>query len=82
MAGVASRGVRCLRERVRTRTTGGSWLVDHGCGAHSETLVSVEASRVPATPVIDEIGYDLVDASSVDPRPKTDDDSAAELGHS
>ena len=56
--------------------------VDHGCGAHSETLVSVDASRVPATPVIDEIGYDLVDASSVDTSVDIDDDAAAELGHS
>jgi Protein of unknown function (DUF3027) len=56
--------------------------VDHGCGAHSETLVSVDASRVPATPIVDELGYDLVDGSSVDAGVEGEDDSAAELGHS
>jgi hypothetical protein len=56
--------------------------VDHGCGAHSETLVSVDASRVAATPVIDELGYDLVDSSSVDAGVDVEDDAAAELGHS
>jgi hypothetical protein len=55
--------------------------VDHGCGAHSETLVSLEASRVPATPVIDELGYDTIDSSSVEAG-DDQDDAAAELGHS
>jgi Protein of unknown function (DUF3027) len=56
--------------------------VDHGCGAHSETLVSVDAARVRATPIVDEIGYDLVDSSSVDTAVEGEDDTAAELGHS
>ncbi len=38
--------------------------LDHGCGAHSEAAT---ASGVPgaASPVIDELGYDLVDAPGV-----------------
>ena len=35
---------------------------DHGCGAHSETMVAESAVR---TPVIDEFGYDLVDLPGV-----------------
>jgi DUF3027 family protein len=34
--------------------------VDHGCGAHSEALLSPGPDS-PAAPVIDELGYDLVD---------------------
>lgn len=38
--------------------------LDHGCGAHSETLAAgVGAGAI--TPVIDEVGYDLVDMPGV-----------------
>ncbi|WP_051712274.1 DUF3027 domain-containing protein [Spirillospora albida] len=51
---------------------------DHGCGAHSEA-VSVPAASEQATPLIDEMGYDIVPAD-------TDDDpetvAERELGHS
>lgn len=36
---------------------------DHGCGAHSEALPS--GGGQPAVPVIDELGYDLVDVPGV-----------------
>jgi hypothetical protein len=41
--------------------------LDHGCGAHSEALIPAGA-REAASPVIDELGYDLVDmpGASVD----------------
>lgn len=35
--------------------------LDHGCGAHSEAIIPAGA-REAASPVIDELGYDLVDA--------------------
>jgi hypothetical protein len=38
--------------------------VDHGCGAHSEALLAPVAGQ-PAMPVIDELGYDLVDVPGV-----------------
>jgi Protein of unknown function (DUF3027) len=38
--------------------------LDHGCGAHSEALTARAAAGVIA-PVIDEIGYDLVDMPGV-----------------
>jgi hypothetical protein len=38
--------------------------VDHGCGAHSEALLPPGTSK-PAMPVIDELGYDLVDVPGV-----------------
>ena len=37
---------------------------DHGCGAHSEALLSGPAAQATA-PVIDEFGYDLVDLPGV-----------------
>jgi hypothetical protein len=37
---------------------------DHGCGAHSEAVAAVVAAQ-PAVPVIDELGYDLVDLPGV-----------------
>jgi predicted ATPase len=37
--------------------------VDHGCGAHSEALLP--PGSTPAVPVIDELGYDLVDVPGV-----------------
>ncbi|HTX26063.1 MAG TPA: DUF3027 domain-containing protein [Streptosporangiaceae bacterium] len=37
---------------------------DHGCGAHSESVVWQAAGR-PLAPVIDELGYDLVDLPGV-----------------
>ncbi len=37
---------------------------DHGCGAHSEAVISETAARSVA-PVIDEFGYDLVDLPGV-----------------
>lgn len=37
---------------------------DHGCGAHSEALLTGSASQATA-PVIDEFGYDLVDLPGV-----------------
>jgi hypothetical protein len=41
--------------------------LDHGCGAHSEA-VSPAGAREAASPVVDELGYDLVDSpgASVD----------------
>jgi Protein of unknown function (DUF3027) len=38
--------------------------LDHGCGAHSEA-VSTRAGAGPQAPVIDEVGYDLVDMPGV-----------------
>ncbi len=37
---------------------------DHGCGAHSEAVLSGSAAQATA-PVIDELGYDLVDLPGV-----------------
>ena len=37
---------------------------DHGCGAHSEAVITAAGSQ-PAVPVIDELGYDLVDLPGV-----------------
>jgi hypothetical protein len=41
--------------------------LDHGCGAHSEATIA-EGAREAASPVIDELGYDVVDqrGASVD----------------
>src|SRR5262249_59341200 len=38
--------------------------VDHGCGAHSEALLAPGADH-PIAPVIDELGYDLMDLPGV-----------------
>jgi len=38
--------------------------VDHGCGAHSEALLPGSADQ-PVPPVIDELGYDLMDVPGV-----------------
>jgi hypothetical protein len=38
--------------------------VDHGCGAHSEALLP-EGPDAAVAPVIDELGYDLVDRPGV-----------------
>ncbi|HEX3390222.1 MAG TPA: DUF3027 domain-containing protein [Streptosporangiaceae bacterium] len=38
--------------------------VDHGCGAHSEGVTAAAAGQ-PLRPVIDELGYDLVDMPGV-----------------
>jgi hypothetical protein len=38
--------------------------LDHGCGAHSEAT-NPEGAYGAASPVIDELGYDLVDAPGV-----------------
>jgi hypothetical protein len=38
--------------------------VDHGCGAHSEGVTATAEGR-PLRPVIDELGYDLVDMPGV-----------------
>jgi hypothetical protein len=38
--------------------------LDHGCGAHSEA-VGATPSQGAASPVIDELGYDLVDSAGV-----------------
>ncbi len=38
--------------------------VDHGCGAHSEGVTAATAEQ-PLRPVIDELGYDLVDMPGV-----------------
>ena len=38
--------------------------VDHGCGAHSEALLPGTADQ-PVPPVIDELGYDLMDLPGV-----------------
>jgi hypothetical protein len=38
--------------------------LDHGCGAHSEAI-SAEGAYGAASPVIDELGYDLVDTPGV-----------------
>jgi hypothetical protein len=37
---------------------------DHGCGAHSEAVLTASVTQ-PAGPVIDELGYDLVDLPGV-----------------
>jgi hypothetical protein len=37
---------------------------DHGCGAHSEAVITAAGAQ-PAVPVIDELGYDLVDLPGV-----------------
>ena len=37
---------------------------DHGCGAHSEAVLTGSAAQATA-PVIDEFGYDLVDLPGV-----------------
>ncbi len=51
--------------------------VDHGCGAHSEATVEQSTSE-PAPPIVDELGYDVVEHS-----PGSVDDSTSEpLGHS
>ncbi|HEY1617940.1 MAG TPA: DUF3027 domain-containing protein [Streptosporangiaceae bacterium] len=38
--------------------------LDHGCGAHSETVGTAHAAGTPM-PAIDEVGYDLVDAAGI-----------------
>jgi len=38
--------------------------VDHGCGAHSEAVLTASGAQ-PSAPVIDEFGYDLVDLPGV-----------------
>ncbi len=38
--------------------------VDHGCGAHSEALLPGSGGQ-PVPPVIDELGYDLMDVPGV-----------------
>jgi len=38
--------------------------LDHGCGAHSEAI-SAEGAYGAASPVIDELGYDLVDTPGI-----------------
>jgi hypothetical protein len=38
--------------------------LDHGCGAHSES-VSARSGTGPIPPVIDEVGFDLVDMPGV-----------------
>jgi Protein of unknown function (DUF3027) len=38
--------------------------VDHGCGAHSEAMLPTMTGQ-PSVPVIDELGYDLVDVPGV-----------------
>jgi hypothetical protein len=38
--------------------------LDHGCGGHSDAVTPVGSYGVPI-PVIDEIGFDLVDAPGV-----------------
>jgi Protein of unknown function (DUF3027) len=37
---------------------------DHGCGAHSEAVITAGGAQ-PSVPVIDELGYDLVDLPGV-----------------
>jgi Protein of unknown function (DUF3027) len=39
--------------------------LDHGCGAHSEAMVAGQAHFGTIAPVIDEVGYDLVDMPGV-----------------
>ena len=39
--------------------------LDHGCGAHSEAATPAGAATARSSPVIDELGYDLVDAPGV-----------------
>jgi hypothetical protein len=38
--------------------------LDHGCGAHSEGVTAASADQ-SMRPVIDELGYDLVDMPGV-----------------
>jgi hypothetical protein len=55
---------------------------DHGCGAHSE--VAVIPGQDTTTPVIDEIGYDLIALHPLEHAPGSVDDAAPaeDLGHS
>lgn len=46
---------------------------DHGCGAHSEAAVAAEEPVLPAEPLVDTVGYDLLGEPPAD---------AEELGHS
>jgi Protein of unknown function (DUF3027) len=39
--------------------------LDHGCGAHSDALRPAVASYDPPVPLIDEVGFDLVDAPGI-----------------
>jgi Protein of unknown function (DUF3027) len=39
--------------------------VDHGCGAHSEALAPAGPGQAAAPPIIDELGFDLVDRPGV-----------------
>jgi hypothetical protein len=55
--------------------------VDHGCGAHSEAVV-VPVSPPPPPPLVDEAGYDILDAATLAEIVETDavavvDDAAA-----
>jgi DUF3027 family protein len=43
---------------------GGVVSADHGCGAHSESVIGLAAGR-SISPVIDEFGYDMVDLPGV-----------------
>ena len=43
---------------------GGVVSVDHGCGAHSEVVLPADPDQ-SAPPIIDELGYDLVDLPGV-----------------
>lgn len=57
--------------------------LNYGCGAHSEAVV-VPAMVGAGVPVVDEVGYDLVDdAPAADSEAGTvrDDDPSEELGH-
>ncbi|WP_218566126.1 DUF3027 domain-containing protein [Vallicoccus soli] len=61
---------------------GGVVAVDHGCGAHSEAEVLPPAPA--AAPVVDELGYDEVDARPAPHEPGSVDDASPgeDLGHS
>ncbi|SIS02690.1 Protein of unknown function [Microbispora rosea] len=39
---------------------------DHGCGAHSEATTVPSMVTDPAPPILDDLGYDLIESGSVD----------------
>ncbi len=62
--------------------------LNYGCGAHSQAVV-IPAMSTSSLPVVDEVGYDLVEAEPLDeaagsehaPGTVLDDDPGEELGH-
>ncbi|WP_214416983.1 DUF3027 domain-containing protein [Sphaerisporangium fuscum] len=60
---------------------------DHGCGAHSEAAVVTTSGGEHATPILDDLGYDLMEehapaAGPVDEAGSVDEEGSEPLGHS